>query len=242
MEAGRLPRALALAPVGARPGRAARVAVSFVISSGDSIVDLIGGNPPPADVFDVRRWSSPRARSASPSQPAARRPHHRLGDRRRRHRPLRARRPATLRRPRSSTIVVAYDWVEDEPLAVGVTSSTGIETVHEIAAAVETPQPSARGFAGYALLGRSSASSRSRWGCSGCRRCAGPTRAGWRRSWRSRPVCSRSSPSRRSPRRSSSRRRSRCARRRRPGAARGRAERARDDVPVRATLPAAVRA
>ena len=37
--------------------------------------------------------------------------------------------PATLGRLRSSTIVVPYDWVPDEPLAVGVTSSTGIQTV-----------------------------------------------------------------------------------------------------------------
>ena len=40
--------------------------------------------------------------------------------------------PSTLGRLRSSTIVVPYDWVEEEPIAVGVTSSTGIETVEEI--------------------------------------------------------------------------------------------------------------
>ena len=43
--------------------------------------------------------------------------------------------------------------MEEEPLAVGVTSSTGIETVHEIAAAVATPVPSAQGFLGYTILG-----------------------------------------------------------------------------------------
>ena len=37
--------------------------------------------------------------------------------------------PATLRRLRSSTIVVPYTWVENDPISVGVTSSTGIETV-----------------------------------------------------------------------------------------------------------------
>ena len=42
-----------------------------------------------------------------------------------------------------------YDWVEDDPISVGVTSSTGIETVKAIAAAVETPTASARGFLGY---------------------------------------------------------------------------------------------
>jgi zinc transporter ZupT len=43
--------------------------------------------------------------------------------------------------------------VKDEPIAVGVTSSSGIETVREVPAAVETPQPSARGFLGYGIIG-----------------------------------------------------------------------------------------
>jgi zinc transporter ZupT len=43
--------------------------------------------------------------------------------------------------------------VADDPIAVGVTSSTGIETVHEIPAAVETPTASPRGFLGYGLIG-----------------------------------------------------------------------------------------
>jgi zinc transporter ZupT len=61
--------------------------------------------------------------------------------------------PATLARLRSSEIVVQYDWVQDDPIAVGVTSSTGIQTTEEIPAAVETPQPSASSFLGYALIG-----------------------------------------------------------------------------------------
>jgi ZIP family zinc transporter len=61
--------------------------------------------------------------------------------------------PATLGRLRSSTIVVPYDWVEDEPIAVGVTSSTGIETVEQIPAAVETPGPSIGRATGYAAIG-----------------------------------------------------------------------------------------
>ena len=47
----------------------------------------------------------------------------------------------TLGRLSSATIVVPYAWVEDDPITVGVTSSTGIETTKEIAAAVETPEP-----------------------------------------------------------------------------------------------------
>jgi zinc transporter ZupT len=61
--------------------------------------------------------------------------------------------PTTLGRLRSSTIVVPFDWVEDDPISVGVTSSTGIQTVKEIAAAVETPAPSTKGFLGYAAIG-----------------------------------------------------------------------------------------
>jgi zinc transporter, ZIP family len=61
--------------------------------------------------------------------------------------------PATLGRLRSSTIVVPYDWVEDEPIAVGVTSSSGIETTAEVAAAVETPGPSLERATGYAVIG-----------------------------------------------------------------------------------------
>jgi zinc transporter ZupT len=61
--------------------------------------------------------------------------------------------PQTLGRLRSSEIVVHYDWVEDEPISVGVTSSTGIQTVEEIPAAVETPTASAQSFFGYAVIG-----------------------------------------------------------------------------------------
>jgi zinc transporter ZupT len=60
---------------------------------------------------------------------------------------------ATLGRLRSRTITVPYAWVEDEPLTIGVTSSSGIQTTHEIAAAVETPGPSPSGFLGYLLIG-----------------------------------------------------------------------------------------
>ena len=59
----------------------------------------------------------------------------------------------TLGRLRSATIVVPYDWIDGEPVSVGVTSSTGVQTTEDVAAAVETPQASARGFLGYALIG-----------------------------------------------------------------------------------------
>jgi ZIP family zinc transporter len=61
--------------------------------------------------------------------------------------------PSSLERLRSATVVIPFAWVEDEPLTVGLTSSTGIETVEAVAAAVETPQPSAKGFLGYGAIG-----------------------------------------------------------------------------------------
>ena len=61
--------------------------------------------------------------------------------------------PSTLGRLRTSTITVPYPWVADEPIAVGITSSTGIQTTEEIPAAVETATPSVRGFVGYGLVG-----------------------------------------------------------------------------------------
>ena len=130
------------------------LAVTLVVSLGDRVVDLVGGSPPPADAFDVRRVElrsgvihvlvrNPQRDDltiASVTVDDAIVPFTLDG-------------PATLGRLRSSTIVVPYDWVPDEPLAVGVTSSTGIETTHEIAAAVLTPEPGARGFLGYGLIG-----------------------------------------------------------------------------------------
>ena len=128
--------------------------VALVISRGDEIVDLIGQNPPPADEFDIRRVEL----APGEIRITVRNPQHddltiasvTVDDA---IVPFTLDGPATVSRLRSSTIVVGYDWVQDEPLAVGVTSSTGIETVHEIPAAVETPAPSGRGFLGYGILG-----------------------------------------------------------------------------------------
>lgn len=130
------------------------LAVGAVVTSGSALVDLVGTNPPPADEFDIRRVEfrpgeirivvrNPQPDDltiASVTVDEAIVPYRLDG-------------PRTLGRLRSSTIVVPYEWVADEPISVGVTSSTGIETTKEIAAAVETPQPSLAGFAGYAAIG-----------------------------------------------------------------------------------------
>jgi zinc transporter ZupT len=50
-------------------------------------------------------------------------------------------------------VVVPFHWVDGDPYTVGITSSRGIETTTEIAAAIETRGPSSRSFIGYALIG-----------------------------------------------------------------------------------------
>lgn len=130
------------------------LAVALVVSQGDRVVDLIGGSPPPADEFDVRRVEfregEIRIHVRNPQRDDLTIASVTVDDA---IVPFTLDGPTTLGRLRSSTIVVPYDWVEEEPIAVGVTSSTGIETVEEIPAAVLTPQPSAKGFLGYGLIG-----------------------------------------------------------------------------------------
>jgi ZIP family zinc transporter len=130
------------------------VVVGLFVSNGSSLVDLIGRNPPPADEFDIRRVefkpgeikvrvTNPQSDDltiASVAVDDAIVPFTVDGD-------------AELSRLRSATIVVPYDWVEEDPISVGVTSSTGIETTKEIAAAVETPSASLKGFFGYGVIG-----------------------------------------------------------------------------------------
>jgi ZIP family zinc transporter len=130
------------------------LAVGAVVSSGSSLVDLVGTNPPPADEFDIRRVEFDpgeiRIVVRNPQQDALEIANVNVDDA---IVPFTVDGPTKLGRLRSSTIVVAYDWVEEDPITVGVTSSTGIETVEEIPAAIETPDPSVDGFLGYALIG-----------------------------------------------------------------------------------------
>ena len=130
------------------------LAVGLVVNSGSSLADLVGTNPPPADEFDIRRVEfSPgeiRITVRNPQPDDMTIDNVNVDDA---IVPFTVDGPTTLARLRSSTIVVPFDWVDGEPITVGVTSSTGIETIEEIPAAVETPQPSVEGFLGYALIG-----------------------------------------------------------------------------------------
>ena len=128
--------------------------VSLFASAGDSVLELLGRNPPAADEFDIRRVEFEpgeiRIRVTNPQREDLTIASVTVDDA---IVPFTLDGPQRLERLRSSTIVVAYDWVDAEPISVGVTSSTGIETQEEIAAAVETPDPSPKGFLGYALVG-----------------------------------------------------------------------------------------
>ena len=142
-------RLWALVPIAALVG-----AVALFVSTGGSLLELVGQSPPPRDELDVRRVefrpgeirvrvTNPQRESitiASVTVDDAIVPFSVDGDR-------------TLGRLRSATLVVPYDWVDGEPLSVGVTSSTGVQTTEDVPAAFETPQASARGFLGYTLIG-----------------------------------------------------------------------------------------
>jgi zinc transporter ZupT len=128
--------------------------VAVVSTSGDRIAELIGSNPPPADEFDIRRVEFEpgviRILVRNPQPDDLTIANVNVDDA---IVPFTVDGPTTLGRLRSSTIVVPFDWVPDDPISVGVTSSTGIQTVKEIPAAVETPQASLDSFFGYALIG-----------------------------------------------------------------------------------------
>jgi zinc transporter ZupT len=129
-------------------------AVSLFAGAGDSLLDLVGRNPPQADEFDVRRVEfhpgEIRIRVTNPQTDDLTIASVTVDDA---IVPFDLDGPATLERLRSSTIIVRFDWVPDDPIAVGVTSSTGIETVEEIPAAVETPGASVDSFLGYGIIG-----------------------------------------------------------------------------------------
>jgi zinc transporter, ZIP family len=128
--------------------------VSAFAAKGDSVLGLVGSNPPAADEFDIRRVvfepGEIRIRVTNPQREDLTIASVTVDDA---IVPFTVDGSQQLERLRSATVVVAYDWVAEDPISVGITSSTGIETTEEIPAAVETPDASPRGFLGYALIG-----------------------------------------------------------------------------------------
>ena len=128
--------------------------VSVFAAVGGSLLDMVGTSPPPPDEFDIRRVEFKpgeiRVRVTNPQREELTIAsvtvdeaivNYELDG------------PATLKRLRSSTIIVPFVWVEDDPYSVGVTSSTGIETTVEIPAAVETKGADGESVLGYAIIG-----------------------------------------------------------------------------------------
>jgi zinc transporter ZupT len=128
--------------------------VALFASTGASVLDLVGQAPPPADRFDVRRVEfrpgEIRIRVTNPQREKLTIATVTVDDA---VFPFRVDGPSTLDRLRSSTVIVPFQWVDGDPYRVGITSSRGIETATDIAAAVESRGTSARGFFGYALIG-----------------------------------------------------------------------------------------
>jgi zinc transporter, ZIP family len=128
--------------------------VSLFASTGTSLLDLVGGAPPPRDEFHIRRVEFKpgeiRIRVTNPQRPELTIASVTVDDA---IVPFQTDGPATLDRLRSSTIIVPFQWVDGDPYTVGVTSSSGIETQFAVPAAVEARGTSPRGFLGYAIIG-----------------------------------------------------------------------------------------
>jgi len=128
--------------------------VAAFVSRGSSLLTLVGQSPPPADAVDIRRVEfhpgQIRIRVTNPQTDSITIALVTVDDA---IVPFTTDGSSNLGRLRSSTVIVPYDWVNAEPISVGITSSTGIQTVKQVAAAVETPTASARGFLGYGVIG-----------------------------------------------------------------------------------------
>jgi zinc transporter, ZIP family len=128
--------------------------VALFTASGSSITGLLGENPPPPDEFDIRRVEfhpgEIRIRVTNPQRDDLTIALVTVDDA---IVPFELDGPRTLGRLRSSEIIVQHDWVAEEPISVGVTSSSGIQTVEEIPAAVETPGVTAGSIFGFGLIG-----------------------------------------------------------------------------------------
>lgn len=128
--------------------------VGAFVAKGGSVADLIAGDPPPADELDIRRVEfrpgEIRIRVTNPQPDPITIALVTVDDA---IVPFSLDGPQEVGRLRSSTIVVPFFWVDGDPISVGVTSSSGIQVTKEIAAAVETPTASAKGFLGYGIVG-----------------------------------------------------------------------------------------
>jgi len=140
--------------VGVRAARFADGDRRLFTAAGGSVTSLLGESPPPLDEFDIRRVEfhpgEIRIRVTNPQRDDLTIASVTVDDA---IVPFDVDGSTTLGRLRSAEIVVQYDWVPGDPISVGVTSSSGIETRKDITAAFRTPEASAKSFFGYALIG-----------------------------------------------------------------------------------------
>lgn len=129
-------------------------AVSIFGATGGSLIDLVGNNPPPADEFDIRRVEFKpgeiRVRVTNPQRDDLTIASVTVDDA---ISNFSVDGSQTLGRLASSTVVIPFFWVEDDPYVIGITSQSGIETAVEIAAAVESEGATGRSWLGYAIIG-----------------------------------------------------------------------------------------
>lgn len=151
--AGRAPRgrraAYALAPI------VLLVAVlSIFAASSDRLFSLLGDNPPPSDQVDVRgvrfvdgaiklRVTNPQTQDLSIALVTVDESFV----------PFTLDGPATLGRLDTRTLTVPYHWIQGEPYRIAVTSSNGIQTVHEVGAATPAREFGAGSAFGYLVIG-----------------------------------------------------------------------------------------
>jgi len=141
-------------PLVALPVLVLGLLIAGVSLLGDRLTGLVGTNPPAADSFSVRRVAfEPGEIRISVRNPQPQDLTVAMVTVDDAIVPFTMDGPQTLGRLRSATIVVPYAWVQDDPYLIGITSSTGIQTVHPVAAAVPARGADVDGVSGYLLIG-----------------------------------------------------------------------------------------
>jgi zinc transporter ZupT len=129
------------------------VVAAFAATSG-SLFDLLGNSPPPADELQIPRVEfTPgeiRIHVRNPQREELTIASVTVDDA---IVAFELDGSGTLGRLDRTTVVVPFDWIEDDPYTVGVTTSTGVETTRDVPAAVESRGAAPSGWLGYGILG-----------------------------------------------------------------------------------------
>lgn len=122
-----------------------------------SVLDLVGVGAPPADEVDVRRvefkaGSQPeiQVRVTNPQTDALEIAMVSVNDAFVR---FTLDGPAELGRLDSRSVTIPYHWDEGDPYVIGITTSSGVQTVHDVPAAVPSEGVTADAVLGFGLIG-----------------------------------------------------------------------------------------